>query len=144
MVTSTKQRSLLISWSCYTSCERSPTCSQILIILTKLTTTHFTAGEADTKFTGALKENVLGDLEKWYQIFSISIQSMYLQKGSKLHYFHCDTRNNNWSCFHYKVKTFRTSSRRPNWALLLPMILWVQLAAYQENRWFMLILVSDV
>ncbi|XP_028443439.1 zinc finger BED domain-containing protein 4-like [Perca flavescens] len=45
------------------SIERSPTCGQILPILTKLEA-HFRVSEEDTMFTSALKKKVWGDLEK--------------------------------------------------------------------------------
>ncbi|XP_051513957.1 zinc finger BED domain-containing protein 4-like [Myxocyprinus asiaticus] len=57
---------LLYTSTLCVSSEKSPTCGQILPILTKLKA-HFTVAEEDTLFTSALKEKVWGDLEKQYQ-----------------------------------------------------------------------------
>ncbi|KAF5888507.1 zinc finger BED domain-containing protein 1-like, partial [Clarias magur] len=56
---------LYISSLCVSS-EKSPTCDQILPVLTKLKE-HFTGAEQDTVFTSTLKEKFWGDLEKRYQ-----------------------------------------------------------------------------
>lgn len=67
------------------STERSPTCGQIMPILAKLEA-HFTVTEKDSPFITAVKEKVLGDLEKRYQV--CSILPLYLQKTGKP--YHCD------------------------------------------------------
>jgi len=60
------------------SSEKSPTCGQILLILTKLEA-HFTV----TVYNSALKEKVWGDLE--YQVFSIFIRSLCLKRKKANH-----------------------------------------------------------
>ncbi|XP_016335235.1 uncharacterized protein LOC107683676 [Sinocyclocheilus anshuiensis] len=57
---------LLYTSTLCVSSEKSPTCGQILPILTKLEE-HFTVAEQDTVFINALKEKVWGDQEKLYQ-----------------------------------------------------------------------------
>ncbi|KAM6918056.1 uncharacterized protein PEZ65_013707 [Lycodopsis pacificus] len=57
---------LLYTSTLCVSSERSPTCGQILPILTKLEV-HFKLAEEDTPFTSAVKEKVWGDLKKQYQ-----------------------------------------------------------------------------
>ena len=76
-------RLLYTSTLCVSS-ERSPTCGQILPILNKLEV-HFKVAEEDTAFTSAVKEKVWGDLKKRYQVFSISIQSLSLQRKRANH-----------------------------------------------------------
>ncbi|KAF5889098.1 zinc finger BED domain-containing protein 1-like, partial [Clarias magur] len=61
-----KNMKLLYISSLCVSSEKSPTCGQILPVLTKLKE-HFTGTEQDTVFTSTLKEKVWGDLEKRYQ-----------------------------------------------------------------------------
>ncbi|KAK0155324.1 Zinc finger BED domain-containing protein 1 [Merluccius polli] len=48
------------------SSDKTPTCSQILPILTKLEA-HYSAADEDNPFVAAIKEKVWGDLEKRYQ-----------------------------------------------------------------------------
>lgn len=61
-----KVMKLLYTSTLCVSSEKSPTCGQILPILTKLKA-HFTVAEEDTLFTSALKAKVWEDLEKRYQ-----------------------------------------------------------------------------
>ncbi|XP_028460411.1 uncharacterized protein LOC114572827 [Perca flavescens] len=61
-----KIMNLLYTSTLCVSSERSPTCGQILSIMTKLEA-HFKVAEEDTMFTIALKKKVWGDLEKRYQ-----------------------------------------------------------------------------
>ena len=55
------------------SSEKSPTCSQIIPILTKLEA-HFKQCDADTGFTSSIKEKVWGNLQNRYQVFYICRQ----------------------------------------------------------------------
>ncbi|XP_056102452.1 zinc finger BED domain-containing protein 4-like [Rhinichthys klamathensis goyatoka] len=48
------------------SSDKSPTCSQIILILTKLEA-HYSTSDDDNVFVAAIKEKVWGDLEKRYQ-----------------------------------------------------------------------------
>lgn len=52
------------------SSDKSPTCSQIIPILTKLEA-HYSTSDDDNVFVAAIKEKVWGDLEKRYQVLSI-------------------------------------------------------------------------
>ncbi|KAI2643113.1 E3 SUMO-protein ligase ZBED1 [Labeo rohita] len=61
-----KNMKLLYTSTLCVSSEKSPTCGQILPILTKLEE-HFTVAKQDTVFISTLKEKVWGDLEKRYQ-----------------------------------------------------------------------------
>lgn len=54
------------------SSDKSPTCSQIIPILTKLEA-HYSTSDDDNVFVAAIKEKVWGDLEKRYQVFAADI-----------------------------------------------------------------------
>ncbi len=89
---------LLYTSTLCVSSDKSPTCGQILPILTKLEE-HFMVAEQDTVFMSALKEKVWGDLEKQYQVFSIFIKGLCLKKKEgKSHNFNSLTLNS-LSCF---------------------------------------------
>lgn len=89
------------------SSEKSPTCSQIIPILTKLEA-HFKQCDEDTNFISSIKERVWDDLQNRYQVFYICrqyISSIIKRRGGHSIF--------NIRCciifpFSYRMKTFRT------------------------------------
>jgi len=66
--------------------DKSPTCSQIIPILTKSKAqAHSSTSDDDNVFVAAIKEKVWGDVGKRDQVLSIC---MFTKKEGKLHHFH--------------------------------------------------------
>ncbi|XP_034035123.1 zinc finger BED domain-containing protein 4-like [Thalassophryne amazonica] len=61
------------------SSDKSPTCSQIIPIRTKLEARYLPTDD-DSMFVAVIKEKVWGDLEKRYQVLSICSQSLCSQR----------------------------------------------------------------